>query len=79
VPYPEISVITDLCVMEIDRATGTLGVARLAPGVTFDTVQQNTGFDLHRPADVPEISPPSGDIVELLRREVDPGGVYLNG
>ena len=79
VPYPEISVITDLCVMEIDRATGTLGVARLAPGVAFGEVQEKTGFELIRPADIPSINPPSGDIVELLRREVDPGGIYLKG
>jgi glutaconate CoA-transferase, subunit B len=79
VPYPEISVITDLCVMEIDRATGTLGVARLAPGVAFEEVQEKTGFDLIRPDDIPDIETPSGDIVELLRREVDPDGVYLKG
>ena len=79
VPYPQISVITDLCVMEIDRSTGTLGVARLAPGVGFEKVQENTGFDLIRPSKIPEIEPPSGEIVKLLRREVDPGGVYLKG
>jgi hypothetical protein len=65
--------------MEIDRATGTLGVARLAPGVAFGEVQEKTGFELIRPADIPSINPPSGDIVELLRREVDPGGIYLKG
>ncbi len=79
VPCPEISVITDLCVMEIDRSTGTLAVSKLAPGVGFDEVQENTGFDLKRPHGIPTIEPPSGDIVELLRREVDPGGVYLKG
>ena len=78
VPYPEITVITDKCVMEIDRSTGTLGVAALVPAVTFDTVQENTGFQLGRPAgEIPMVEPPSEEVVDLLRGEVDPAGIYL--
>ena len=78
VPYPEIAVITDLCVMEIERSSGTLRPAALAPGVGLDRVQGETGFDLGRPPGrLPGIEPPSREVVDLLRDELDPGGVYL--
>lgn len=80
VHYPRISVITDLCVMEIDRSTGTLSVAALAPGTGFEDVQGKTGFELGRQRPLlPTMEPPSAEIVELLRGELDPDGVYLKG
>ena len=77
---PRITVITDLCVMEVDRSTGMLAAAALAPGVSLDDVQSRTGFDLG-PSDraLPTMQPPDGQTVDLLRGELDPDGVYLRG
>lgn len=75
---PDIIVVTDLCVMEIDRSTGRLRVAKLMPGITMDQVYENTGF---RPA-VSEhpglVEPPTEEELKILRDEVDPNHIYLN-
>lgn len=77
VTKPEIIVVTDLCVMDIDPSTGRLKVTKLMPGITVDQVYQNTRF---RPA-VSEhmgvVEPPTEDEVRILREEVDPKRVYL--
>ena len=78
VPYPEITVITDLCVMQVERSSGTLRAAALAPGVGLEAVQAETGFDLGRSRSLlPTVEPPAREVVDLLREELDPGGVYL--
>ena len=77
--YPDILVITDKCVMAIDKTTGRLAVQKLMPGVTADDVHENTGF---RPEVVPDpatVEPPSEEVLRLLRDEVDPDRVYLSG
>ena len=68
-PY---KVITDLAVMGFGEQTKRMQVERLHPGVTFEKVQENTGFDL-LPADrIEETDPPHEDELRILRQEVDP-------
>ncbi len=77
VTKPEIIVVTDLCVMDIDASTGRLKVTKLMPGITVDQVYQNTRF---RPAVLEHmgvVEPPTEDEVRILREEVDPKRVYL--
>ncbi len=74
---PQIIVVTDLCVMEIDPSTGTLRVTKLMPGITMDHVYENTGF---RPAvseDMGAVEPPTEEEIRILREEVDPRRIYL--
>jgi glutaconate CoA-transferase subunit B len=74
---PEIIVVTDLCVMEIDPSTGKLRITKLMPGITVDHVYENTGF---RPAvseHVGAVEPPTDEEVRILREEVDPNHIYL--
>jgi glutaconate CoA-transferase subunit B len=68
-PY---KVITDLAVMGFDDATRRMQVQSLNPGVTFDKVQENTGFELLRTGDVGETEPPRDEELRILREEVDP-------
>ena len=77
--YPEIVVITDRCVMAVDKATGRLRVEKLMPGVTVEQVRENTGFRPAAAPDVGAVSPPSERELQLLRDEVDPDRVYLSG
>ena len=77
VPYPDITVITNLTVMSIDKSAGRLRVDTLMPGITLDDVLANTGFEPLIAADVATVESPVDSDLRLLREEVDPGEVYL--
>ena len=78
-PYPDISVITDLTVMSIDKSKGRLRVDKLMPGVSLDQVRENTIFEPLVAPEVVAVSPPTYEELRVLREEVDPEGVYLKG
>ena len=60
-------VITDLCVMEPERASKELVVTSLHPGVTMDRVSQETGWDVQFSATLSETPPPTRSELETLR------------
>jgi glutaconate CoA-transferase subunit B len=71
-------VITDLGVMGFDDATKRMQVEYLHPGVSFDQVQEKTGFEMGKAEDVRETEPPSEYELRVLREQVDPNR-YLIG
>ena len=73
-PY---KVITDVAVMGFDKETRRMQVESLHPGVTFETVQKNTGFDMLRADCLSETEPPREDELRILRQEVDPYGYVI--
>jgi len=77
VTKPEIIVVTDLSVMEIDPSTGRLKVNKLMPGITVDQVYENTGFKPAVSEHMGEVEPPTEEEVRILREEVDPKRAYL--
>lgn len=77
VTKPEIIVVTDLCVMEIDPSTGKLGVTKLMPGITVDQVYESTGFRPAVSGDMGAVESPTEEEVRILREEVDPKRIYL--
>jgi glutaconate CoA-transferase subunit B len=74
---PDVSVVTDMAVMAIDKNTGKLRVVKLMPGVTFEQVQENTGFPLTKVANPSVVDLPTDEDLRILHEEVDPDGEYL--
>ena len=75
---PDINVITDQCVFEIDKKTGKLFLAKIMPDVTIEDVKNNTGFEIIISNSGPEVVlQPTQNEISLLNNEVDPTGVYL--
>jgi glutaconate CoA-transferase subunit B len=72
-----VTVVTDLAVMENDPRTCALRIVRLMPGITVDAVRAKTGFALDAAPDLREVAAPGADVLRALRRDVDPGLVYL--
>lgn len=70
-------VITDLAVLSFSEKTRRMQVESLHPGVTFEQVRENTGFDLGGIVHVPETVPPKKEELRVLREEVDPKGVII--
>jgi glutaconate CoA-transferase subunit B len=72
-----IGVVTDLCVMTFAPATKRMVVESLHPGVTFEEVQDSTGFDLEPAPNFGTTIRPSAEEIELLRTVIDPAGIYV--
>jgi glutaconate CoA-transferase subunit B len=71
-------VITDLALMDFDERTKRMQVVCLHPGVSFEQVQESTGFEMGKAEKVYNTEPPSQDELGVLREQVDPRG-YLIG
>jgi len=74
---PDIIVVTDLCVMQINPNTGRLELTKLMPDVTVDKIYENTGFEpkLREKMKVVELAT-EGEL-KILRDEVDPNHIYI--
>ncbi|MFC7050061.1 CoA-transferase subunit beta [Emcibacter nanhaiensis] len=71
-PYLELRhIITDLCVMDFGGADNAIRVISLHPGVSFDEVQDNTGFPLEKIDGLGDTPAPTEDQLELIRK-LDP-------
>lgn len=65
-------IITNLAIMDFEEKTKRMRVISLHPGVTFEKVQENTGFELLR-KDKLDITPePKAEWLKILREQVDP-------
>ena len=74
---PSITVITDLCVMDIDSKSGKLRLAKLMPDVTIQQVRENTDFELIVPPEVGVVDLPTETELSLIREEIDPERIYF--
>ena len=70
-----IEVISNLCVIDFDEACGAARLKSLHKGVTRRDVEENTGFELIVPENVPETPAPKRDELDLIRTEIDPLGM----
>ena len=68
-PY---KVITDLAVMGFNEESKRMQVESLHPGVTFEQVQANTGFEMLRADTVGVTEPPREAELRIRREDVDP-------
>jgi glutaconate CoA-transferase subunit B len=71
---PEIEVgriVTDLCVMDFEGPDHAARVLSLHPGVSFDMVQEATGFALLQADDMGETPRPTAAQLEIIRK-LDP-------
>ncbi len=64
-------IVTNLCVMDFGGPDHAIRVISLHPGVSFEEVQQNTGFELLRAEDCGETAQPTDAQLEIIR-QLDP-------
>jgi glutaconate CoA-transferase subunit B len=72
-----VRVITDKGVLEADGDSGELVLTSLYPGTTADEVRAAVGWPLRCRDFLPEVDPPDGRELRLLRDVLDPRGLYL--
>ena len=72
-----IAVISQWGIYDFEPETKRMRVKSLTPGIPFEVAQQTTGFELLKPeGDIPETPMISPEILQILRTEVDPHGVF---
>ena len=74
-PGGPLMIVTNLCIMRFDEESKEAYVDTIFPGVSRETVMDNTGFDV----DVSRArtgEPIQKNEIEALRREVDPLNIY---
>ena len=76
-PYPDLTVVTDLAVMSIDKSECKLKVYKLMPGVSLEKVKENTEFKVEAASSVVSVEIPTAEELRILREEVDPEREYL--
>ena len=64
-------IVTDLCVMDFGGPDRAVQVRSLHPGVSFEEVQEKTGFPLLKAADLKQTVAPTTEQLALIRR-LDP-------
>jgi glutaconate CoA-transferase, subunit B len=73
-----VRVITDRGILKADpELAGELVLTGIFRGVSVDDVRANVGWDLVIREPVEVLEPPSGDVLRVLRDELDPEGRYL--
>jgi glutaconate CoA-transferase subunit B len=64
-------IVTDLAVMDFAGPQHAIRIRSLHPGITFEQVQDNTGFPLVRPANIPQTPAPTAEQLERIG-QLDP-------
>ncbi len=67
-------IVTDLCVLDFEGPEHAIRVRSLHPGVSFDEVQEKTGFPLLKAPNLGETPHPTADQLAIIRR-LDPHGM----
>lgn len=70
------AVVTNLGLLQPD-STGELILAALHPGITFEQVQENTGWHIRQAANCAVTEPPNREELRILREELDPQCIYI--
>ncbi len=71
------AVISPWGVYDFHPVSKRMRVKSLTPGVTFDAVQQMTGFELLKPeGEIPETKMVTPEALKIIRTQVDPRGVF---
>lgn len=61
-------IITNLCVLDFEGPDHSIRVRSLHPGVSFEEVQDNTGFDLVKPDVIPETAAPTQSQLDIIAK-----------
>ncbi len=71
-----LAVVTDLGILEPDES-GELVLQALHPGVSFEQVRDNTGWQIRSAPELRYTLPLEAEELRILREELDPQGIYL--
>ena len=59
-------IVTDLCVLDFGGPDHQIRLVSLHPGITAEQVQENTGYPVHVPAEVPTTAAPTPEQLDII-------------
>ncbi|MCX5807094.1 MAG: ketoacid-CoA transferase [Proteobacteria bacterium] len=71
-----LAVVTNLCIMKFDKETKQMYLAEYYPGISINSIAENTGFYIDTSRAV-EAARPTSEELRILREEVDPQNLIL--
>jgi glutaconate CoA-transferase, subunit B len=72
-----VAVVTNAGIYDFEPESKRMRVKSLHPGVAFGLAQMATGFELMKPeGDIPVTPTPPAEVLGILRKDVDPLGVF---
>jgi acyl CoA:acetate/3-ketoacid CoA transferase beta subunit len=71
-------IITDMAILGFDPKSNSAKLLSAHPGVSVDTIVENTGFPLVIPEKVSTTPLPTEEQLHILREEIDPLRAYLS-
>ena len=69
-------VITDRAIFDFDPESKRMRLVSIHPGVMLEDVLANMAFQPIVPDDLPITEPPTAEQIRLIRKEIDPEGMY---
>ena len=72
------AIVTTQCVMKFDEKTKVAYLAEYFPGTNLSEIKKTIGWDIDVSRAV-QSEPPSREVINILRNEVDPDKVLLGG
>ena len=69
-------VITDRALFDFDNVQREMTLIQVAPGETAESIQQDVAWPLRISSDLREVTPPSEEELDIIRMQLDPGGMY---
>jgi glutaconate CoA-transferase, subunit B len=69
-------VITDKAIFDYDPESKRMRLVSIHPGTTREEVLANMNFQPVVPEDLPTTEPPTAEQIRLIRKEIDPEGMY---
>ena len=67
-----IHIISEFGVFRIEPEKGRMSISSIHPGVTLETIKENTGFEILIPEEITETKPPTDLELRLIREKIDP-------
>jgi glutaconate CoA-transferase subunit B len=69
-------VITERALFDFANPEREMTLIQVAPGETAESIQAEVSWTLRVSPDLEEISPPSQEELDIIRQQLDPGGMY---
>lgn len=69
-------VITERALFDFANPEREMTLIQVAPGETAESIQAEVGWPLRVSPDLEEIAPPTQEELDIIRQQLDPGGMY---
>ncbi|MEA3349353.1 MAG: CoA-transferase [Chloroflexota bacterium] len=71
-------VVTDKAIFGFDQESGEMVLTSMHPGITLEEIQAEISWPLKIKTDLKKTSPPTQEEIRIIRKKLDPDGIYTS-